>query len=209
LKRIPPCDCCPAAFAAATMLQRRPTRQRCIGSLSASAHCPKGGYEFDLEPGNRTRYSGALGMVSSIIGITNPDSDVKLRRGSNTASTRRIAGQSTGGLSGFKRRPEVAAQCLSSSEIWSTATNSMPEFNPAIYDTFNPAPPKHGNRQSSCRRNSRQLRMSFRRTIFKFSPLLAGRPVRCLSAHSVLSERTNLPTWISSTLRESGVDLDL
>jgi hypothetical protein len=162
------------AFAAAALLQAPAHASEVYWQPSASLTA-EGDTNLDLEPGNRTRTLGALGMVSSVIGITNPASDVNIRP--------RLE---------YREYPEDAQDNrleayldFNAIQRWQRSAFSVfgnlehrddfnAEFNPAIYDTFNPAPPttpETGKANIGGTRDSAYVVPTYN---FKFSPLLAG-----------------------------------
>jgi hypothetical protein len=164
----------PAAFASAALLQSSAFGAEVywqpIASLTA-----EGDTNLDLDPGNRTRTLGALAMVSSVIGVTSPDADVNVRP--------RVE---------YREYPEdsqdnrlEAYLDFNAIQRWQRSSFSVfgnlehrdefnAEFNPAIYDTFNPAPPttpETGKALVGGTRDSAYIVPTYN---FKFTPLLAG-----------------------------------
>jgi hypothetical protein len=164
----------PAAFAAAALLQT-PARASEVYWQPSASLTAEGDTNLELDPGNKTRTLGALAMVSSIIGITNPDSDINFRP--------RLE---------YRDYPEDSSDNrleayldFNAVKRWQRSTFSVfgdlehrdefnAEFNSAIFDTFNPvAPttPETGKAVIGGTRDSAYIVPTYN---FKFSPLLAG-----------------------------------
>jgi hypothetical protein len=164
----------PAAFASAAMLQSPAFGAEVYWQPSASLTA-EGDTNLDLDPGDRTRTLGALAMVSSIVGITSPNADANIRP--------RVE---------YREYPEdtqdnrlEAYLDFNATQRWQRSTFSFfgnlehrdefnAEFNPALYDTFNPAPPTTPETGKAVLGATRDSAYIVPRYTFKFSPLLAG-----------------------------------
>ena len=163
-----------AALAAAALLQSPAFGAEVYWQPSASLTA-EGDTNLDLEPGNRTRTLGALGMVSSIVGITNPDADANIRP--------RLE---------YREYPEdsqdnrlEAYLDFNATKRWQRSTFNVfgnlehrdefnAEFNPALYDNFNPAPPTTPETGKALVGGTRDSAYVVPTYNYKFTPLLAG-----------------------------------
>jgi hypothetical protein len=164
----------PAAFASAALLQSpafgAEVYWQPIASLTA-----EGDTNLDLEPGNRTRTLGALAMVSSVIGITSPEADANIRPRleyreypEDTQDNRLEAYLDFNALQRWQRSSLSVFGNLEHRDDFNA------EFNPAIYDTFNPAPPTTPETGHAALGGTRDSAYIVPTYTFRFSPLLAG-----------------------------------
>jgi hypothetical protein len=164
----------PAAFASAALLQSAAFGAEVYWQPSASLTA-EGDTNLDLEPGNRTRTLGALGMVSSVVGITSPDADANIRPRleyreypEDSQDNRLEAYLDFNAIQRWQRSSLSVFGNLEHRDEFNA------EFNPAIYDTFNPAPPTTPETGKAILGGTRDSAYIVPTYNFKFSPLLAG-----------------------------------
>ncbi len=162
------------ACAAAALLQAPVFAAEVYWQPSASLTA-EGDTNLDLDPGSNSRTLGALAMVSSVVGITNPDSDVNLRPRLEyrdyPEATQDNRLEAYLDINAVKRWPRSTLSVFGNLEH---RDEFNAEFNSALYDNFNPTSPttpETGKAIVGGTRNSAYIVPSYN---FKFTPLLTG-----------------------------------